>query len=227
MSDRRRQLLLALLLVIGILPFELNGWYNPLLSPREFWLAEFIAWIILPSAILLVARRMRLVTFRELGFHTNIRGKKIPWRFALLMIVCPIFFYYLDQWAVDQAPILLPINYLDQHAEYPDWLPPPGPTTGWWRLLGMVYLAGSAGFVEEIFYRAMMSKLFRRTTLGTLAYVIVSVTIFAAAHWEFGIREMFEAAVFGCAAAVLFRVTDNIWPLIVSHVIVDFLWFAS
>lgn len=226
MSDKRRQLLLALLLAIGILPFEVNGWYNPLLSPREFWLGEFLAWIILPSAILFVACRMHLVTFAELGFHARVRGREIPTLLTLLIILLPFAFYHLDRWAVDEAAILFPVNYFCLHYNYPDWLPPPGPTTGWWRLLGTIYLAGSAGFVEETFYRAMMSKLFPRTWLGTLAYVTISVIIFAAAHWEFGIRDMFEAAVFGCAASILFRVTDNIWPLIVSHVIVDFLWFT-
>ena len=33
------------MLVIGILPFEFNGWYNARLSIRGFWCTEMLTWI--------------------------------------------------------------------------------------------------------------------------------------------------------------------------------------
>ena len=44
------------------------------------------------------------------------------------------------------------------------------------------------------------------------------------AHWEGGAHTMFEAAIFGLLASITFRLTRNLWPLIIAHIVIDFLW---
>ena len=96
MTERGRRFWLAVLLIIGILPFELNGWYNPLLSRTAFWYVEFFTWVIMPAAIVFVALRARLVTIPELGFHSRI-GR---WRSEPLVLLCIVIatfaMYHLD-----------------------------------------------------------------------------------------------------------------------------------
>jgi len=71
MTQQRRRSWLALLLVVGILPFELNGWYNPLLSYKAFWCVEIFTWIMMPLVLVVIALRMRLITSVATGDIQN------------------------------------------------------------------------------------------------------------------------------------------------------------
>jgi len=84
----------------------------------------------------------------------------------------------------------------------------------------------TAGFVEEIYYRGMMSRLFPDGWRGTLLYVPVSSLVFASVHWDGGVWTMFEALTFGLAAGAIFRATRNLWPLIVAHAVIDYGWIV-
>jgi hypothetical protein len=225
MTEARKRVWLAALLIVGLLPFELNGWYNPRLSTTAFWCIELLTWVVMPMAILTVALRRGIVTRAELGLHLSVFGKRNEALILMFSLVASFALYHIDRWTVEKAGALFPANFGYSPFQYRTVVPDPGPTTGWLRLLAISYLALSAGWVEETYYRAMMSKLFSPRWWGTLLYVLVSTIVFASAHWEGGVQTMFEAAVFGGIAALLFRAIQNIWPLIIAHTIVDFLWF--
>src|SRR5438046_9857805 len=110
MTERRRRFLLALLLIVGILPYELNGWYNPRLPAHAFWLVEIVTWIIMPILLVACALRMRLVTPRKLGLRSDIRGGPI-WLLPVLIILVCLFMYHVDRWAVSSWPQWFPVNY--------------------------------------------------------------------------------------------------------------------
>jgi hypothetical protein len=223
MSEARRRLWLALLLCIGLLPFELNGWYNPRLSERGFWLAEIFAWIALPIAIVSIAVRMRLITLREIGLRADVRGQS-PILLLPLTIVVSIVLYHVDRWAVNRAPVFFPTNYLALPGNYRDVVPPPGPATGWFRLLALLHLSLTAGVVEEIYHRGMFDQLFPRGVVGGIGFVLSSSLVFVSTHWEGGIYRMFEAAVFGLLASTILRLSRNLWPLMIAHMAIDFFW---
>jgi membrane protease YdiL (CAAX protease family) len=222
----RKRLILLGLVLVGVLPFEINGWYNPRLAatPRLFWLVEFGTWIVLPAVLLLIGLRSRLFTLSDLGLGARIRGGPNPILLGFLLVAIPLGLYWLDQWAVATAARTWPHNFWAVGFRYSDMVPPAGPDTGWWRLLAIVHLSVTAGVVEEVLYRGMLSRVFPDTAAGTAAFVAVSLLLFLPAHWEGGIRVCFEAAIFGVATALLFRLTRNLWPLIVAHVVIDFGW---
>jgi membrane protease YdiL (CAAX protease family) len=222
----RRRFILFVLVLVGVLPFEINGWYNPRLAatPRLFWLVESGTWIVLPAVLLLIGLRGRLFTLSDIGLGARIRGQLRPILLGFLLVAVPLGLYWLDQWAVATAVRTWPHNFWAVGFHYSDMVPPAGPDTGWWRLLTIVHLSVAAGVVEEVLYRGMLSRVFPGTAAGAAAFVAVSLLLFVPAHWEGGIRTCFEAAVFGLAAALLFRLTHNLWPLIVAHVVIDFGW---
>jgi hypothetical protein len=162
----RKRLLLFALVLTGVLPFEANGWYNPRLAStlRLFWAIETATWIVLPTVLLLVGLRGNLFTLADLGLSARIRGRPIPILLGFLIFIVPVGLYWLDQWAVAASAQIWPHNWWAIGFHYADLVPPAGPETGWWRLLALLHLSVTAGVVEEILYRAMLSRLFPPTT---------------------------------------------------------------
>ncbi len=219
---------LAALLFVALLPYWLNGYYNPLLkdNPAAFWTVEVVTWIVMPLAVILVGLRAGLFTRTDIGLHTRVAG----WRndvllLALVVAAVPVL-YTLDRGSLDTAAGLWDPHHGAADFHLAEVLPPPGPTTGHLRLLAVMHLVLTAGFVEEIYYRGMMSRLFPDGWGGTLLYVPVSSLVFASVHWEGGIRGMFEALTFGLAAGAIYRGTRNLWPLIVAHAVIDYRWIV-
>lgn len=229
-DQRARRGALAALLAVGIAPFYLNGFYNtPLLAAGAgwFWGVEVFTWIVMPAVLLGVGWRRGLYTWDELGVSMRVRGKRRPWVWVGLMAGVPVAFWWVDVDTVLWAHAHLPRGWATPAFRYVDVIPPPGPQTGWWRLLVLAHLCLTAGVVEELYYRAAMSRLFPRGWAGGAAYVVASSVIFAGSHFEGGLPNVAEAFVVGCFAAAVYRGTGNVWPLIVGHVVVDGYWFSG
>lgn len=224
-SNANRRWQLIILLMIGIAPFELNGFYNPRLSPGQFWITEITTWLVMPLVVVFIALRRGMTTREELGLHIRVRVAP-PFVFPMLLIAVPILVYYVDSWSVRKGIELFPTNHGAVEFSYRDLLPQPGPETGLLRVLALAFMVLTAGFVEEIYYRGLMSMLFPSGCAGSIAYVVVSSVVFSSAHWEGGIVTLIQALIFGVLAAVFFRATRNIWALVVAHIIVDLGWLS-
>lgn len=72
-----------------------------------------------------------------------------------------------------------------------------------------------------------MNRLFPKDWLRGVAYIVISSIVFAGAHWEGGLPNLAETFTVGIFAATIFRLTGNLWPLIVGHIITDWYWFAG
>ena len=96
--------------------------------------------------------------------------------------------------------------------------------TGLMGYLGKLYLAVSAGFVEEIYFRG----LFRHVLYSVLpkrfresCFLVASAIAFGAIHWEGGLARLVATAIIGLLAARLFTWLGTLWPLIFAHIVVD------
>jgi membrane protease YdiL (CAAX protease family) len=97
-------------------------------------------------------------------------------------------------------------------------LPPPGLP----RTLLVIYLALTAGFAEELFYRAYLFEALKR---NAPCFVLVSSLLFALAHWEQGLARMLASGVVGLIAAAAYRRAPVLWPLALAHAVVDLVSF--
>ena len=229
-DDARRRIELAALLAIGIAPFYLNGFYNWRLAATDrssFWLVEVVTWIVMPSVLLFAGRRRGLFTSAELGITARVRGVPRPWLLALMLIAVPFAYVRLSVSATAWAHRALPSGWPIPAFGYRDVIPPPGPDSGWYHLLALAHLCVTAGVVEELYYRGAMDRLFPRGWTGGACYVAVSSFVFAGAHWEGGLPIVAMNFAVGVFAAALFRLTGNLWPLIVGHVVADWYWFSG
>ena len=91
----------------------------------------------------------------------------------------------------------------------------------------VLYYALTAGFTEEIFFRALpLLYVQRRFGAGKALgwYVIITSLLFAVAHWENGPHEVIATFIFGVVACLFYLKLKSIWPVIAGHTLIDF-WF--
>lgn len=224
---KRPSLLLLGLLLTGVASFEANGLYRPALVqwPHLFWTLELFTWVLLPSLVVGSALRLNLVTLPELGFDTLIAGRRQPLIFAAFLVGTPISLVFIYTAAILVAQRLFPDSSAVIPFSYGEIVPSSTPKQ--WRIVAWFYLATTGGVVEEVYYRSMMFHLFPAGWAGAAAYVSCSMLLFASGHWEAGPARVFSTACFGAVTAVLFRSTQNIWPLILGHVLVDLVWIGG
>lgn len=228
-SPFRTRLCIAALVVIGIAPAYLNGWYNPLLAKTtsHFWTVELVTWIAMPLIILFIGLRSQLFTAAQLGYHRSVFGKKSDVGMLLTTIIVTMIFLKIDpplwQAAVAEFPNSQPLDGF----QYRLMLPPRGPDTGFYRLLATVFFGLSAGLVEELYYRGMLRQIFSRNIGGDILFLIISTPLFAWAHWEGGDAKVAYTLVWGLAFGLIYVTTRNLWTATIAHIAIDLAWFSS
>lgn len=83
-----------------------------------------------------------------------------------------------------------------------------------------------AGFGEEVIFRSFLferfGKLLGATLAATVAIIVITTALFAAAHYPLqGWPGVQQAAVVGLIFALIYAVTQRIWMLIVAHAAFD------
>ena len=220
---------IALLFLIAIAPAEFNWLYNPRLAskPALFWTVDCLRFLVIPSLILIYGLRKRLFSTQSLGLHNRIAGHNWPPVFVLTLVLVPCVQYAMDRpfltWSYDHFPLVS----THQKFSYNQMIPPPGPQTGGRRLLAIFYLAASAGFVEEFYFRGLFRRLFNNTPIQAGLFVLLSSLAFASVHLYGGPPHAIYAFLHGLLAATIYLATGNLWPVIVGHMIVDLSWFMS
>ena len=220
----RNSLELFILFLVGILPYELNGWYNPLIegSPAVFWGADAFIFVAMPIAAYIYGTRRGLFTRRELGFHFDIRDRARAALFFAGLVILPIVLYYGTERSARLAA------YIFKEACEKK-------TFGYEQLFGQMnagklamvtYAAVTAGLVEEFYYRGMFKLLFNPGRANTVFYVLSSAIIFSSVHWEGGPCQLFYTLIYGIMAAAAYALIKNIWPLVIAHMILDVVWFS-
>lgn len=217
-----RATLFGLIFIGVLLPGLLNGFYNPALAqrPLSYWLAD-LSTAFIRGVLIWYAIRVGIVTSGQLGFHKSVGAQRRLWLFLVLLVVTPIALLITYAGATELARLFFPDSERLTSFTYSQVLPPRG--RGWWQV-SILYLAVTAGFIEEVYFRAMMRHLFPTSRIGSFAYIASSALLFASVHWEGGVADLFSTACFGVVTALIFLITRNIWPLALGHTIVDIAW---
>ncbi|HOO71685.1 MAG TPA: CPBP family intramembrane metalloprotease [Spirochaetota bacterium] len=220
---------LLILFACGILPFELNGIYNPVIikTPALFWSMEVLTWVIIPLLIFTCGIRKNFFTAHDLGINSSASRRlnkttNIFLLVSLTVIVSTIlpnaydFFYHT-------ADILFPVDYLRQNFSYHNTIPAQGNE----RMCAILFYSLTAGIVEELYYRGLFWKIIEKMKYRTVIYIISSSVIFSSVHWESGIKNLFATFLFGALCSLIFAKFKNLWPLIIGHVVTDFLLYIN
>ena len=219
----RGGLALFILFLAGILPYELNGWYNPMLenSPAVFWGADAFIFVCLPIAAYIYGTRRGLFTRQELGFHFDLHGRAGAVMFFAGLVIMPVVLYYATTRSSRLAASVLQEACEKKTFGYEQVF---GQMSSG-KLIMVTYASVTAGLVEEFYYRGMFKLLFRPGRLNTVFYVIASAVIFSSVHWEGGPCQLFYTLVYGLIAAAAYALIKNIWPLVIAHMVLDVIWF--
>lgn len=79
--------------------------------------------------------------------------------------------------------------------------------------------------MEEIYYRGILGKLFQVGSKLNLNYIFVSSMLFSLNHWEGGIINLIDTFLYGLLFSTFFNKFQNIWPLVIAHIITDIVAF--
>jgi membrane protease YdiL (CAAX protease family) len=89
-----------------------------------------------------------------------------------------------------------------------------------------VHAIYGAGFAEELFFRGYLferlAKLWGKGAAATLATIILTTALFAAAHWQQGWFGIVNAGITGLALAIVYLICGRkLWVPMVMHAAFD------
>lgn len=209
-------------LILCIIPFFINGFYNPYLSdnPFWFWALDILTWIILPIICFSFLGYKRALTFEETGI--KIPKSKYMSIFFISLLMCPIA-YFTYKYSDNVGKIIFPINYISNKFSYNQLMP----ETGYQKLLVGLHFSITAGLVEELLYRGLFKKVITYFTERKLYFVILSSLVFSSVHWEGGIQNLFPSFITGLLFAIVYVKTKSLWPCIIGHIFTDAVYFLG
>lgn len=203
------------------LPLFLNGFYHRHLvgSALLYWTVEFSTWLLLPGILMWLFRRSG-GRFQDLAL-TLPKSAKTWLLFFLCSVLFSVLLYVAYLIARDQSRTLFAVNHLAVHFSYQSIIP----TQGIGKIVVWIYFALTAGIVEELFFRGLLRHVFAETAWGRIAFVLTSTVLFASAHWENGVREIFATGCASLAASLAFLSYRNVFPLMIAHTVTDLIVF--
>ncbi len=171
---------------------------------------DIVSFCVIPAAGLYTLYRVDLV-FRLVLIDGL---KQCSWKNSAALLLCGILFAYVDMYAQ---------KYFNGNVAANDVVTYALQTGG---LLGVFYLALSAGVFEELLYKALLNYAVPGR-IGNASFAILSGVIFGAAHIEQGISmTLLTILCFGIPTAYYYRVSNNLLGLMIMHFVVDFLLFG-
>lgn len=219
----RANAVLAGLLPVAVI-FVFDGFFKQALygySPALFWAFDVLKFVVIPAAILIwLARRFSI---RPSAYGMRRMSRNEGWlRFlgltAFLVIVLSLVFR-ATVWIS-----LMIVRPAGSGAFYGSIVP-----EGWLHFPVVLYFAATAGFVEEIFFRALPLVYLKErfgSGIPVAAYLLGTSFLFASMHWENGAHELAATFMYGLLAGALYLRLRDLWPLIGAHVLID-VWSFS
>lgn len=201
----------------------LNGIYNPPLHAANvtaFWIVDVLHYWILPLSILyLFFKRLDLAP-RDYGLAGS--SPHYPaWEMFGAGVFAAVILFITDQVAWHLAGFAF--GFDDYSFSFNEVVP-----QGKWHIPVVLYLAFTAGFIEEVIFRGLFWAAISEIAFakyGKLIYVVASSFVFAVIHWEQGLAGVLASFAFGLVAAIFYLQLRNLWPMITAHTLVDIYYF--
>jgi len=207
-------------LLVLAMPLLLNDFYLPLVPKESFKLnliLDILIYCFWQGSIFFLAYKAKWFDFPDLGIYFKNFLNQISWGLVLTVIavLVSILIFILQILIHENTGIVL--NNI--------WYYPPNPNWHAWQFaLHAIYLALTAGVMEELIYRGAVISQLRKISNNTLFLVIASTILFVTIHWSLGIVTWIEAAVFGSFWAYLFIKTGRLIPIMIAHFLYNLLF---
>lgn len=209
------------LFAIGVIPFLLNGYINSLIHSISwlYWSFEILIWTLIPFTIFYIATKKGNLKAADIGINTTIMGRRSLFLVVVFCLVFPPLDYVIYKLCLGYSSSIFSGGYVFSYFSVI-------PESGLSRFLVIWYFALTAGIVEELYYRGFLYKISQFYSQPNVVYLAISPLVFSLVHWEGGIANVVATYVFGVILAIVFIVMKNVWPLIMGHVFIDYVWFS-
>jgi len=215
-----RRALAAFVIYFGV-TLSKRYWF-PLLDDTYFWLADVLCFVGLPVALWVGFRLPRKPAFAL--------GAKRPQALTQGEVVYLVLLLLLGLWLASNVGINMG-NRLARH--FPDVLPRAidyvghVPSDGVARWVVAVYVAVSAGVIEEYFFRGLLGVVCAHYLGRSVAvFVVVSVLAFAAIHWGGGLVNVIAAGCSGVLLAAVYARTGDLRIPMAAHTLIWARWLV-
>jgi membrane protease YdiL (CAAX protease family) len=209
-----------IVVLIVLIPHLINGFYNQQLievSLPIYYLIRLISTLFIPLIGIIILSKKCSYNRTDFGLVISNKLKSI-WGILLATFMVALFWYFFPIFYYQRLEHLLiklfPTDFLKMPFQV---------TASKYSILLSIFLAISAGFFEEIYYRSILFKILKDRKMNTVLIILLSSLIFTSAHWESGIHYLplvFMTTVFLMWFYAKFR---TVIPLIAVHIIVDLL----
>jgi len=225
-TERTKRYQAGLLLLVGILPQLLNGFYNPLIVGNKalFWAVDVLTLTLLPLCIYILGLKLRAFNNQDIGLRQGINSNQNMTLIAFYSLVMALVVYFGYQ-------IFAGIGYLlaDMFSSVPEEMlfdfSMALKGEGVSHVFLVLYLSVTAGLVEEFYYRGLFRRVFPEGVNGDILFVLMSSLLFGIVHWEGGFIKVFATFWLGSVLAASYLRIKNLWPFIIGHAIADFVFF--
>jgi membrane protease YdiL (CAAX protease family) len=218
--------ILAVVPTVGLL--LLNGVFlGPAFSqsPWLFWLFDVLQFVIVPAVSLALLGRCGRLYPSDYGLGCFRLSPDVLHSLKIYVGVAALFTLGYPL-AKCFPTFLLPFSWMAHDFFYDQAIP--GESVLRW--VTVLYLAVSAGFVEETMFRGLpLLLLSEKLSPRVLMWVYPPLTalLFSGTHWEQGSSETAAMFLLGVGVGVCYMRVMNLWPFIVGHAATDLLAFGK
>jgi membrane protease YdiL (CAAX protease family) len=209
--------LIIRLLVIAS-PLLLNDFYLMLLpknAGRLDLVLDILIYLFWQSTIIYLSFQAGWFSFDDLGIKFDNIKKDIKDGIILLIIIFIIFFIIILFSNFAERIFNIKIKS-SSYFSHPKWHP-------FLVFLYILYLAITAGILEEIIYRGIVITQINKYTENKYFLISGSAILFSLVHWSNGLNTILLSLILGIFWAYLFINKRRLLPLIFAHLIYDFI----
>lgn len=198
-------------------PLYLNDIYLIALNNSRLgllWMLDILFFLLIPSATLFWLYRNRKISLQGIGLAN--RPTAVTIMAGVLLCAGLVI---LIQWNL--RPFLNALLPWHLYAGYD--FPHSQPL----RSITILYAALTAGILEEIVYRGIVTTELQKHIHSKVMVVVLSCVIFAGIHWSEGPATLIYIGTWAIIPTIWFLKQKNLWGPITCHILYDLLIFTG
>ncbi|MGD9873566.1 MAG: CPBP family intramembrane glutamic endopeptidase [Kiritimatiellia bacterium] len=207
------------LAIIALLvwPLYLNDFYLAVLDNSQLgllWTLDLVFYFVIPSVTLLILHRKKVFSLSDFGLVEKPRWRQLWAAFGLCVVFIVLMEWNLRPWLRQTFPWQLFAGYPFPHEQ---------PLRG----ITIIYAALTAGILEEIVYRGVVTTQLEKHIHSHATVLLLSCLIFAGCHWGRGPAKLLEAFILAIPLTWWFMKKRSLWGPIACHILYNLLIFTE